>query len=202
MKLEKQKLIQIHQIFEAFELMGFETRNKYKVLDEAGIQIGYAAEKRKGVLDMFFRQILGHWRRFDIYFYTNDRKEYLLAHHPFRFFFQRLNVTKPTGELIGGLQQRFSILYKAFDIENAQGNVIATMRSPIWRIWTFPIVKNGQEVGKVGKKWSGLLSEIFTDRDQFAVSYQNPGLSLEERQIMLAAAIFIDLQYFEKKARN
>lgn len=190
----------MQQIFEGFELLGFETRNKYRVSDEAGRSIGFAAEERKGIFDFFFRQILGHWRKFTIRFFSQDRSEYLVAHHPFRFFFQRLEVSEPSGELIGSIQQRFSILYKLFELEDSNGKILAEMKSPIWRIWTFPIKRNGLERGLISKKWGGLLSEAFTDKDKFRVSFTDSGLSIEERKLMLAASIFIDLQYFEKKS--
>jgi hypothetical protein len=57
-------------------------------------------------------------------------------------------------------------------------------------------------VATVEKKWSGLLTEAFTDKDNFAVKYDDPNLSNEERQLVLAAALFIDLQYFERKAND
>ena len=73
----------------------------------------------KGFLGMIFRQILGHWRKFDIHFFGPDRQPYMIAHHPFRFFFQRLEVTTPDGKFLGAVQQRFAIFRKRFDIENA-----------------------------------------------------------------------------------
>ena len=86
-------------------------------------------------------------------------------------------------------------------MEDAQGRVILEVSSPIWRIWTFEFRRQGKVVAAVKKRWSGALSEIFTDRDNFLVEF-SPGLPIEEeRALVLAAAIFIDLQYFEAKAR-
>ena len=43
--------------------------------------------------------------------------------------------------------------------------------SPFWRLWTFPFAARGAEVASVQKKWSGLLAEAFTDKDNFAVDF-------------------------------
>ena len=51
------------------------------------------------------------------------------------------------------------------------------------------------------KKWSGLLAEAVTDKDNFLVDFGNGPLGENERRLVLAAALFIDLQYFERKAR-
>jgi uncharacterized protein YxjI len=72
--------------------------------------------------------------------------------------------------------------------------------SPFWRIWTFPFVAGGREVARVSKKWAGLLSEAFLDKDNFAVELLDDTLGETERALVLAAAVFIDLQYFERKA--
>ncbi len=47
--------IHIEQVHEKWELLGFETRNKYRVLDESKNQIAYAAEKSTGVGGAIFR---------------------------------------------------------------------------------------------------------------------------------------------------
>ena len=78
--------------------------------------------------------------------------------------------------------------------------MLMTVSSPIWKIWTFPFMRHEREVAKIEKKWSGFLSEAFTDKDKFLVSYNDQSLSEDERKVILAASIFVDLQYFEKKA--
>ena len=199
MKLSGHNKVLVHQIFEAAELIGFETRNKYEILDEKLQRIGYAAEQEKGIFGFFMRQFLGHWRTFTVYFFDMQRQTVFVAKHPFRFFFQRLEVTDGRGSYIGALQQRFSIFSKKFDVLNRYNQVIMKMSSPIWRIWTFPFYNHGNEVARVEKKWSGVLSEAFTDKDKFLVNFGDKRLGEDLRQLILASSVFIDLQYFEKK---
>lgn len=189
----------VKQVFELGEIFGFESRNKYRISEKTGRDIGYAAEQQKGLFGFLFRQTLGHWRSFDIHFYNLDRQEVMIAHHPFRWYFQRLEVRGKDGKNFGSVERRFAFFSKCFEIHDSAGNVQMTVSSPIWKLWAFPFEKNGREVAKISKKWSGLGFEMFTDRDNFLVSYDDPALTLEDRSLILAAAIFIDLMFFENK---
>src|SRR5262249_6035647 len=124
------------------------------------------------------------------------------ARHPFRWFFQRLEIYDEGGAPLGAIQRRFSILTKRFDVHDARGQVIMEVASPFWRLWTFPFLARGTEVASVQKKWSGLLTEAFTDKDNFLVDLGDGALGETERRLVLAAALFIDLMYFENKASS
>jgi uncharacterized protein YxjI len=192
----------VRQGRELAELFGFETRNKYVVLDEQGLQIAFAAEQQKGFLGFLFRQLLGHWRTFDIQIFDQARQPVYRAHHPFRWFFQRLEVYDIANRRLGAIQQRFAFFTKRFDIEDRMGLVVMQTSSPIWKPWTFPFTKGGRGVATVAKNWSGLLTEIFTDRDNFRITFEDSMMPEHERVLVLAASLFIDLQYFERKAKN
>lgn len=190
----------VQQKHEVFELFGFETRNKYSIQNESGTEIAYAAEQQKGALGFLFRQFLGHWRTFQIYFFDTNKQVLLKAVHPFRFLFQRLEIYDAQGAPIGAIQQRFSILTKSFDVQDNKGNVLLEVRSGLFSIWTFKFTKAGREVAVVTKKWSGALFELFTDKDKFLIDYLDPTLPQQDRVLILVAGMFIDLQYFERKA--
>lgn len=194
--------VYIRQKRELAELIGFETRNKYAIESEDGRAIGFAAEQQKGVLGFLFRQFLGHWRPFEIHFFDSMRQLTLRTVHPFRFLFQRLEIFLADGTKVGAIQQRFAILSKRFDFEDSMGQVTMSVSSPVWRIWTFPIIKRGQTVGVIEKKWTGLLTEAFTDKDQFRIQFsEGQDLADEEKLLILASGLFVDLKYFEAKAR-
>lgn len=195
-----QKALLITQRRELAELIGFETRNKYAVATEDGRDIAFAAEQQKGFLGFLMRHFLGHWRAFDMHIFDAERRQVLTAHHPFRWFFQRLEVRTADGRPLGALQRRFALLAKRFDIEDAAGTARMTVSSPLWKPWTFPFEKDGREVAVVTKKWSGLLTEAFLDKDKFRVEFADPALTADDRLVLLAAALFIDLQFFEQKA--
>lgn len=189
----------VKQVFELGEIFGFETRNKYRICDEAGRDVAYAAEQHKGFFHFIFRHWLGHWRTFDIHFFGLDRQPFMIAHHPFRWFFQRLEVRDMTGRYHGAIERHFSILSKRFHVENALGQPVMTVSSPLWRPWTFPFLRQGREAARISKKWSGAGYELFTDRDNFLVEFSDQSLNPSERSLILAAAVYIDLLFFENK---
>jgi len=191
--------LMIVQKRELAELFGFETRNKYSI-EANGAPFAFAAEQGKGGLAFLARMFMGHWRTFEIHFFDDARQLVLRAVHPFRFFFQRLEVSTAEGRPLGSIQQRFAVFSKRFDVSDAGDRLLLSVSSPIWRPWTFAFQRDGRELARVEKKWSGMLQEAFTDADRFRVAFQSPELSLEERALVLAAGIFIDLQYFERKA--
>jgi uncharacterized protein YxjI len=190
----------VKQMRELAELFGFETRNKYQVLDERGGVVAFAAEQQKGMFGFLMRQFLGHWRSFEFHIFDAQKRKVMTARQPFRIFFQRLEVMDENGRMIGAIQKRFSILTKRFDVQDPRGMPVMECASPIFRIWTFPFKHAGKQVACITKKWTGLLAEAFTDKDTFLVDYSDPGLTENERKLVLAAALYIDLRYFESKA--
>lgn len=200
MNLTQETQVHVKQQRELLELAGFETRNKYQISSQNGLAIGYAAEQGKGFLGFLFRQFLGHWRRFNLTFFDVSRRPLFSCRHPFRFFFQRLEIIDLQGSLLGYCQQRFSIFSKKFDIVSMGSRKTFYMKSGFFRIWSFPVYHHDREVARISKKWSGLLKEVFLDADSFTLEYFDSSLTEEERKLFLAAALFVDLQYFEKKA--
>ena len=196
------KEFRFKQIHELAELFGFETRNRYALSTLDGKAVGYAAEQQKGFLGFIFRQVLGHWRSFEVHVFNANRETALILKHPFRWFFQRLEVFDGDGAHLGSIQQRWALFTKSFDVEDTRGKVRYQVRSPFFKFWTFTFTKHGQEVATVKKQWSGLLSEAFTDKDNFRLETHGPNLDQEDRLLIFSAAVFVDLQYFERKARN
>lgn len=180
-------------------LAGIETRNKYLVADPGGVPVAWAAEQQRGLLGFVVRQFLGHFRRFEIQVFDPGRALALRVVHPFRWIFKRLEVQDAAGRAFGAVQQRFAFFHKSFDVQDARGRAVMQVRSGLFRPWRFDFERNGRVVAKVEKRWSGLLAETFTDRDQFRVTF-DPALGDDERLLVLAAAMFVDLRYFEAKA--
>jgi hypothetical protein len=198
--LDRHEELFVVQKKELAELFGFETRNKYAI-EAGGTPLAYAAEQGKDFFGFVARWLLGHWRRFEIHVFDANRALWFRAVHPFRFFFQRLEVVMADGRVVGAIQQRWAVFSKRFDVTDANGHVILTVKSPLWKPWTFAFAKPEglSEIALVQKKWSGTLTEVFTDADRFRVAFR-PELGSDERVLVLAAALFIDLVYFEQKA--
>ena len=52
-------------------------------------------------------------------------------------------------------------------------------------------------VGKISKQWSGLVREVFTDADNFGISFPMD-LDVRCKATLLGAVFLIDFMYFEK----
>ncbi len=185
---------------ELIELFGFETRNKYEIQDSNGNLVFYCAEMQKGFLGFLFRQMLGHWRSFELNFFDSQKKTIWRAIHPFRFFFQRLDVYSNSGA-VGSVEWHWALFRKKYSLIDLKAGRVLKINSGFLSFWTFPITIGGQEVASIKKKWSGLLKETFTDTDNFLIEF-SPSLGESERQLILSAAVLIDLNHFEQKARN
>ena len=122
----------------------------------------------------------------------------LTLNRPWRWFFYEIRILDATGQLLGTIRKRWTWLRKKFSVLDARGTELFELLGPIFKPWTFQIRKNDQEVGKITKKWSGMLKEAFTDADNFGVQFP-PGLDVQTKSILLGAVFLIDFVYFENK---
>lgn len=190
--------LHVQQVLEGFEVvLGFETRNKYRIFDDNMQPIAYAAEATEGIFGHLSRLFLKHWRTFKVNIYSHERELMYVAKFPFRWFLKTMILEDHHGKSVGHMEQRFAIFSKKFDVYDSQGVLLANIKSPLLKAWTFEFMDHGRKVGTVQKKWSGGLTEIFTDKDNFVVSYAQPDLTLETKAMMLATCLMVDIIYFE-----
>lgn len=197
-ELEGQQRLHVQQVYEGLEIvLGWETRNKYRILDQNQNPILYAAEMKSSLGGALLRQIMGHWRAFKVQVFNQQKHHLLTLDFPFRWFFKTLIVKEVTGRRIGKLQQRFSLLYKKFDLFDAQGRIVGQIKSPFWKLWTFEVRDGDKKLGTIKKKWSGALGEFFTDKDNFVVSFAKADSDKDFKLLLLSACLMVDIVYFE-----
>lgn len=194
----------VHQKRNLWELAGFDTRNQYAILHPNGEEVLFAAEQG-GLGAAFLRQFAGHWRTFTFRFFNPMREELMTAHHPFRFFTDRLEVSV-RGQDVGVIQSRrnwlgprWKVVWTLFDILDSTGKVLFELKGSLGSPWTFPIYRNGRQVAVVEKQWSDFLSEVFTNNTHFKITFRAPSLNEAERSLILASVLLIDLTRFERK---
>ena len=189
--------LHVQQVYEAFEIvLGFESRNKYRILDDKNMPVAFAAEQSSGLAGTLLRQVLGHWRSFQVHIFDQSRTLQYKAKFPFRWFFKTLVLEEPSGRHLGHIQERFAIFRKKFDVYDSRGRVVAKINSSWFKFWTFEFLSDHKRLGKIEKKWAGVLSEFFTDKDNFLVTF-GPDADEEFRALMLATCLMVDIVYFE-----
>jgi len=197
--IESSKQLVIQQIKEWVEIVvNFETRNKYEIYTADGARLGYIIERDGGVLDSLKRLILRSHRPLEIDIIDGNSQSTFRLSRKFFFFFSDLDVTGADGQKLGSIHRRFGLIYKKYELHDKYGNTFARVRAPIWRLWTFPVLnKAGQQAGVISKKWQGMLKEAFTDADSFVIDYSDTTWQIEQKIVILCAAISIDFDFFE-----
>ena len=196
-RLAKADAIMIRQQKEWGEILsGFETRNKYHVIDSWEDVLFLVEEVRGGSSTVITRGILQASRPFTMHVFSPDGNEILRLERPFRFFFHRLEVYQSNGILLGIVERRFALMSRLYSVQDPNGNETFQLLGPIWHPWTFQIKKHGEEAGRISKKWSGLLKEAFTDTDNFGITFPM-GLDVNQKAIFLGALFLIDFVHFE-----
>lgn len=176
-------------------LLGFESKNRFELKDERGEVLGYAAEEAQGVGAWFLRNIFGRCRKATIHVYDKDGAKIGRGEKPFRWYFHRMEIHDGDRK-VGAVQRKWSLLHRRFAVENAAGEEVLTIFSPLLRIWTFKVLFREQEVGRISKRWGGLLKEMFSDADLFGLECQ-PHVPVEVRCMLLVATFLIDFTCFE-----
>lgn len=178
-------------------LTGFETRNRYALLGEDGEEIGFAAEEGGGVGAVMGRVVLGAARKCKLHVYNKEGEAVGYGDKPFRWFFFEMACFEGN-QKIGRIARRFRVLGRRFTIYDADDNEILTIDSPFFKIWTFTVLSGEKVVGKISKKWSGMMKEMFTDADTFGVEFGRD-VHPDVKKLLLIATFLIDFTCFEKK---
>ena len=173
--------------------LGFETANRYSIRTPDGQELLYAYEES----GFFSRMFLRNHRPLTIHFVDNDGNEVITAERGFFWMFSHLYVGDEEGKLIGSLQRKFKVLGRRISIRDDEGAERSEIRGGLFRPHTFMVHSEGDEVARITKRWSGLGRELFSDADTFQVGMNLERVDQAFATIILAAAISIDLDFFE-----
>ena len=111
-------------------------------------------------------------------------------------------------QVIGCVRQNWSICLPSFSIYDAQDQLVLNIIGPFC---TSSICCNdvvfeiqniqGDQIGKIAKKWSGTIKEIMTDADNFAVKFPVE-LEVKTKAMLFATTFLIDFMFFEDSAQE
>ena len=179
-------------------ITGFETRNRYAISDVSGNRLYLAAEETGSTLLRWFLKAL---RPFTIAVLSENGQVILRAIRPFRFYFHRAEVFDAQGQSLGVIERRFAVLRRIYSVRDISGAEAYQLFGPVLRPWTFQIKKNGNDFGKITKKWSGLIKESITDADNFGVMFPAEW-DVRLKALFLGAVFLIDFVHFENKGNQ
>lgn len=179
-------------------LVDFETRNRYEVLDASQRVVGLVAERSTGLGGFLRRNFFGSHRALDVRVHEADGAPVLRLTRDWFLLFSRLEVRSEDGAPLGRVERRFGVIHKKYDLLDAQDRCFARIRTPRWRIWTFRVRRTSRDgEAEIGKKWGGLLREVFSDADTFRVGIESGEWSAAERWVLFGAAFSVDFDFFE-----
>ncbi len=176
-------------------ITGFETKNKYKIFNSTGEELFFAFEDKS---NWFIRQLLKNARPFTMLITDKSSVTVLKIVKPFRWFFPEVTIFDAQEKTIGSIKKKFTFFRRLYLVYDSADHETCKLFGPILKPWTFQIMENEREVGKITKKWSGAMKEMFTTADNFGAEFPI-AWSNEKKCIALGAVFLIDLVHFEYK---
>jgi uncharacterized protein YxjI len=171
-----------------------ELTNQYDIRDADGGELGYVQEEGQSKLKKVLRfasnvdQFLTH----RLAVYDADGTKVLQMTRPRKVFKSRLQVEDGTGRPVGEIVQENVFGKIRFNLVDTNGASLGEIRAENWRAWDFAIVDaTGSEVGRIDKKFVGVLKAAFTAADNYIVDIA-PSLSGDLRLLTIAAATAVD----------
>jgi uncharacterized protein YxjI len=196
---QRHSILRVRQKKEWGEILtGIETRNRYMVVGDDEQPLFFVGEVGDGIGAFLMRSFLKAKRPFTLELKTPDGAILLRLKRPWRWWLSHLDVEDGMGRHVGSIQQQFTFFERLYEVHGASGEVLAMLRGPFFKPWTFNVEQSGREVGKIQKQWSGLGKEMFTSADNFGVTFgdiEDPRL----RTLVVAATFLIDFVHFEKR---
>ncbi len=188
----------IDQQVEGLELMtDFEGCNRYRFTSPEGRHLASAQESDTGVAGFISRSFFASRRPFTMGISVLNTPDIIWLKRRFELIFSRIDV-KDNEHPVGVIQQRFGLINRKYTLYPNNGRRNLTIRGPLFKPWTFYVLADGRQVGLITKKWSGFFKEALTRADSFVVRFEDSGLSVAERMLILGTAVAIDIDYFEQ----
>ena len=187
--------------------LGYEQANKYSIKDYQGLDVGYIAEQDNSIKSTLLRQFLRTRRAFHASVLDRAGNVVLDIKRPIKWFLNStISVSTPEGKEIGHVESDWHLWRRRYNVFVGL-NQVARIDNGLWA-WDFDALsENKRPLSTINRNFSGFIKEIFTDAGQYVVHYdatldQERPLSLDERAVLLAAAVTIDIDFFSRHSQN
>jgi uncharacterized protein YxjI len=171
-----------------------ELTNQYHIRDEEGADVGFIEEEGQSAM----RKVLRFATKIDQYLTHNlavkdaDGNRVLELTRPSKIFKSKLEVRDGSGRSVGQIVQKNVFGKINFDLVDPSGQHLGQIKAENWRAWNFALVDaNDAEVGRITKKFVGVLNAVFTTADNYIVDL-DPSVTGDMRLMLLAAAAGVD----------
>jgi uncharacterized protein YxjI len=172
-----------------------ETMNEYEIFDAAGATVGSIRELEQSTTKRVVRflsdvdQFLTH----KLGVFDADGEPVCTLLRPAKLMKSKIKITDAAGSERGAILQDNVMGKKHFKLVDATGEKIGSIDGENWRSWDFAIHDaTGAEVGRVTKKWAGVLKEGFTTADTYVLQIEGE-VSGDLRLMMVASAAGLDV---------
>jgi uncharacterized protein YxjI len=172
-----------------------ETMDEYRVFDDAGAEIGTIREVEQSTTRRAVRLFSGvdQYLTHKLGVFDRDGQEVLMLDRPAKLMKSRIRVSDAAGMERGAILQDNLVGKKHFALVDGNGDRIGSIDGENWMSWDFAIHDSaGAEVGRITKKWTGLLKEGYTTADTYVLQI-DAEVSLDLRLLMFASAAGLDV---------
>ena len=173
----------------------FELTSEYAIRDEQGNDVGVIRQEGQSAARKMLRMVssLDQFLTHTLAVYDQDGTKVVELTRPRKLMKSTVRVRDRTGREVGRIVQQNVVGKRRFGLEGAGGERIGAINAENWRAWDFAIEDaTGAEIGRITKKWGGLLREGFTTADNY-VLHVSGDVAPDLRLLMLASAAGIDL---------
>ncbi|HTF82417.1 MAG TPA: phospholipid scramblase-related protein [Cytophagales bacterium] len=173
----------------------FKASNNFDIFDpQNNEKILLCREESLGFFTKIFR--FTKYKRmtpFDITIKTPEGQKVLTVKKNVTWFLSKVDVFDENNQLVGGFKQKFFSIGGKFDVLDASGVVLCSLKGK-WTSWDFSFIKDNTEFARVSKKWAGLGQELFTSADNYVLAIdERVPADNKLRILILAAVMCIDM---------
>lgn len=179
----------IRQAMEVGQAVGFDSSNCFEVLDGGGAALCVGVEKAGFLLRTL---VPARFRSYEVELRDVDRRVMSLR-CSVRLGLPRMEV-RGEDSALGRVEGRFALFGRSYVLRDSEGQECFTMKGGLFFTRRFRICRKGESVAELHKKRRGFLSSPLAG-DRFELELPKD-VSLEERELLLAAVLFVDHRHF------
>lgn len=171
------------------------TKQTYDIFDfDTEDQLGVAEEEISGLIQTLRWFLSKSWLPTTVVVRDHEGAVVFKIHRGGFIFRARVEVLNADNELIGYFKSKLFSLSGGFWVYDAADKQFAEVKGKFFGFNYRVLTPEGEELGKVTKKWGGAIKELFTSADTYMVEVSE---DLAEqpvaKMLVLAAALSIDI---------